>query len=242
MTLVYDKSFEGFLTLIYEVYYKKIKVTEILKDYPKTLILDDIIEIQTNEEKASKVLEALKNKFPKKAFQSILNIFMCDSYQFEKDLLTFIILGFKNINELFNINNSSVFFIQNLEKELFHVNHKMIAFVRFEELDDGILYSKVKCKFNLIYFLGKHFYKRFNNQRYIIHDIDRKIAFIKNDTFTGIKNISAYDIPKFSKDEEKFQKLWKSFFHAVSIEERKNTKHQKKVVPLLYRTYMNEFH
>ncbi|MDZ7819563.1 MAG: DUF4130 domain-containing protein [Aliarcobacter sp.] len=47
--------------------------------------------------------------------------------------------------------------------------------------------------------------------------------------------------PNYSQNEEKFQKLWKSFFNAVSIKERENKKLQQSQVPLIYRTYMSEF-
>ncbi|MFV0562139.1 TIGR03915 family putative DNA repair protein [Malaciobacter mytili] len=241
MILVYDKSFEGFLTLVYDVYYEKINVNTILKQLPSQLLLEEYKQIITNEEKALKVLNALKTRFPKNSFQIILNIFMCDTIEFELNLLYFIILGFKDIKELSNINNSFVFYIQNLEKELFRVNHKMTGFLRFEELEDKTLYAKLENKFNLVYFLGKHFSKRLNNQNFIIHDINRKIAFIRKENQNFMENIVSFEEPILSKEEERFKKLWNSFFSAVSIESRKNEKCQKNLVPLLYRTYMTEF-
>jgi len=241
MILVYDRTFEGFLTLVYDVYYEKLKPSEILYTQPKTLLLDEIKEIITNEQKANKVLKAIKNSFPKKTFELILNIFMCDSKEFEMDLLKYIILGFKDKNELFNINNFEVFYLQNLQKELFRSVHKMTGFTRFEELEDGTLYAKIETKFNMAYFLGRHFLKRLNNQKYIIHDIDRKIAFIKNDDFIGIQNIASFEEPTLSQDEEKFKKLWNTFFKSIAIETRENKKCQQNLVPLLYRTFMTEF-
>jgi len=117
----------------------------------------------------------------------------------------------------------------------------MTGFVRFIELEEGTLYAKVETKFNIVYFLGKHFLKRLNNQNFIIHDIKRELAFIKSDSFTGMQSVASFDIPQYSKDEEKFQKLWKTFFDSVAIESRRNEKLQSQWVPLIYRVYMNEF-
>ncbi|MBP7226991.1 MAG: TIGR03915 family putative DNA repair protein [Aliarcobacter sp.] len=241
MILVYDGSFEGFLSLVYEVYYKKLKPTKIYKTLPNEIIFEEILEIQTSEENSTKVLKAIKTKFPKPIVEKILNIFMCDSRAFEVALLEFIIIGFKDTKQLFNINNSSVFYLSNLEKELFKNVHKMYAFVRFEELDDDTLYAKLECKFNVVYFLAKHFLKRFNNQNFIIHDINRKIAFIKTKDDYSIQEVAFFDEPNYSTNEEKFQKLWKRFFKGVTIEERINPKLQQQLVPLIYRTYMSEF-
>ncbi len=241
MILVYDGTFEGFLSLVYEVYYKKLKPIKIYKTLPNEMIFEEILEINTSKDNAIKVLTAIKTKFPKELIQRILNIFMCDSKEFEMALLEYIIIGFKDFKQLYNINNSCVFYLNSLEKELFRLVHKMYAFIRFEELEDGTLYGKIESKFNVVYFLGKHFLKRFNNQNFIIHDLDRKLAFVKIDEEFSMQEVAYFDEPTFSSNEEKFQKLWKSFFKGVTIKERINLKLQQNLVPLVYRTYMSEF-
>lgn len=241
MILLYDGTFEGFLSLVYEVYYKKLKPIKIYKTLPNEMIFEEILEINSSKESGIKVLNAIKTKFPNELIQRILNIFMCDSKEFELYLLEYIIIGFKDSKQLYNINNSCVFYINNLEKELFRNIHKMTGFVRFEELDDKSLYAKVESKFNLVYFLGKHFLKRFNNQNFIIHDLNRKLAFVKIQNDFSVQEVAFFDEPNYSSSEQKFQKLWKSFFSAVAINERINPKLQRQMVPLLYRTYMSEF-
>ncbi|MCT7531100.1 TIGR03915 family putative DNA repair protein [Aliarcobacter cryaerophilus] len=241
MILVYDGSFEGFLSLVYEVYYKKLKPTKIYKTLPNEILFEEILEINSSKESGIKVLNAIKTKFPKEILEKILNIFMCDSKEFEMALLDYIIIGFKDSKQLYNINNSCVFYLNNLEKELFRVTHKLTGFIRFEELEDKTLYAKIESKFNVVYFLGRHFLKRFNNQNFIIHDINRKLAFVKMQNDFSVQEVAFFDEPNYSPNEEKFQKLWKSFFSGVTINERTNLKLQTQMVPLLYRTYMSEF-
>lgn len=238
---VYDGSFEGFLTLVHEVYYKKLSFSSIQKELPSGLFLDDFYLIKTDETKALAVLEALKKRFEKHHFESILVIFMCDRTSFEISLLEFIVLGFKDQKELQNINQTSVFTIQNLQRHYFRNYHKMSGFLRFRELEDGSLYAQLQNQFNLLYYLGKHFLKRFNNQTFFIHDVERSLVFIKNDTTRGVFEVKEFDLPNFSENEEKFQKLWKHFNESITIESRINEKLQKQLVPLIYRTYMNEF-
>ena len=241
MILLYDGTFEGFLSLVYEVYYKKLKPTKIYKTLPNEILFEEILEINSSKESGIKVLNAIKTKFPKEILEKILNIFMCDSKEFEMVLLEYIVIGFKDSKQLYNINNSCVFYLNNLEKELFRVTHKLTGFIRFEELEDKTLYAKIESKFNVVYFLGRHFLKRFNNQNFIIHDINRKIAFVKIENDFSVQEVAFFDEPNYSPNEEKFQKLWKSFFSGVTINERTNLKLQTQMVPLLYRTYMSEF-
>ena len=101
----------------------------------------------------------MKKDFSKDIVCKILNIFMCDTKEFEMALLEYIILGIQRYKTTFNINNSSIFYLETLEKELFRHVHKMTGFIRFEELEDGTLYAKIQTKFNVAYFLGKHFLK-----------------------------------------------------------------------------------
>mgnify|MGYP003611464453 FL=1 len=241
MILVYDGTFESFLSLVYEVYYKKLKPIKIYKTLPNEIIFEEILEIETSQDNVLKVLNAIKTKFPKEILEKILNIFMCDSKEFEMALLEYIIIGFKETKQLFNINNSCVFYLNSLEKELFRNIHKLTGFIRFEELEDATLYAKIESKFNIVYFLGKHFLKRFNNQNFIIHDLNRKLAFVKMQNDFSVQEVAFFDEPNYSSNEQKFQKLWKSFFSGVTIKERINSKLQQQMVPLIYRTYMSEF-
>lgn len=242
MIAVYDGSFEGFLTLVHSVYYKKLKITKITQIMPQTLFMGEVIEIESNEVNAMKVLQALKDRFEKRHLETILNTFMCDSLEFELDLLHFVMMGFRDQKQLLNINHTFVFTIQNYQKELFRLYHRMSGFIRFEELEDGTLYGKIDVKFNVLHLLGQHFLKRFNNQRFIIHDLKRQLAFIKSDEFVGVRSVLEFETPTLSADEAKFKKLWQSFFESVAIESRHNPKLQQQFVPLIYRTYMSEFY
>jgi len=241
MTLLYDGTFETFLTLVHEVYYKKISPNAILKKAPQALLFDTLHEVRYDEAKSLAVFEALQKEFSKENFERILHIFMCDGVSFEMDLLHYIITGFKSQRELQNITLPHVFRLHALQKELFHVYHKMSGFLRFEELEEGTLYAKLETKYSVLYFLGVHFSKRLNNQNFIIHDIPRALAFIHTQEFKGVQKVADFQTPQHSKEEEKFSRLWKSFFHNVAIKSRENKKLQRQTVPLLYRTCMTEF-
>lgn len=241
MILLYDGSFETFLTLVHEVYYKKLQPDAIVNQAPQTLLFESLYEVRYDEAKSLAVFEALQKRFTKENFERILHIFMCDGVSFEMDLLHYIITGFKSQRELQNITLAPILRLHTLQKELFHVYHKMSGFLRFSELEDGMLYAKLEAKYSILYFLGMHFSKRLSNQNYIIHDIQRSLAFIHTKEFKGVQKVAAFEAPELSDAEQKFSKLWKTFFESVAIKSRENKKLQKRTVPLLYRTYMTEF-
>lgn len=241
MVVLYDGSFEGFLTLVYEVYYAKLHVSAIVKKMPERLVFERVYEILSDETKATKVLNALQKHFTKERQRTIFNIFLCDTKAHELALLEYIRIGFKNPRLLGNITNPHLFYIQTLEKELLSLVHKMYGFTRFEELEDGTLYAKIETKFNILPFLGEHFSKRLGKIPFIIHDMTRSLAFVKDESSTQIHSIVSFDAPSYSQNEAHVKELWQRFFKATAIESRHNPKLQRTLVPLLYRTYMSEF-
>ncbi len=240
-TFLYDGSFEGFLTLIHESYLRKKSAHRIVRSAREWDLTDENISIVTNRTHAAKVLDALRTKFEKRYYARIFHIFMCDSEPFEKPLYDYIVLGFRDQRHLADITHPSIRYIENLAREYFRYLHKMYGFVRFEELADGMLYARIEGKFNIVAPLGAHFAKRLNPYNFIIHDTKRALAYWKNDTGGEIHEVAAFEQPLRSASEEKFQKLWKTFFDSVTIPARRNIKLQKKWVPLLYRRYMTEF-
>ncbi|MBE0490631.1 MAG: TIGR03915 family putative DNA repair protein [Sulfurospirillum sp.] len=241
MRIVYDGSFEGFLCVVYAVYYKKIRIQEIFTHSSFSLLSFDAYEIQTDTIQAKKVLNTLHARFEKTHYERITHIFLCDSVHVEKELLEYIILGFKDQKYLENITIPSIFRLHELQKEFFRLVHKMYGFVRFVELEDGNLYAKIETKFNVLPFLGKHFCKRLASNNFIIHDIKRKLAFVKSEKSTQMRVVQSFEEPTHSSDEAHFSNLWKVFFQSVAIKERENKKLQQNFVPLLYRKYMSEF-
>ncbi len=241
MTYVYDGSLEGFLTLVHQTYMTKKSATRIIKSPLEWNLVEETETIITNRTYAKKVLQSLQEKFEKRYFERIFHVFMCDTRSFERPLYDYIILGFRDRKNLADINHPSILYIEKLEKEYFRYLHKMYGFVRFEEIADGTLYTKIEGKFNILPLLGRHFMKRLDGQEFIIHDTQRNIALLsENSTFRIERVVESYEPPR-SMDEKKFQKLWKTFFKSVAIAERRNPKLQKQWVSLLYRRYMTEF-
>lgn len=241
MKVLYDGTFEGFLTLVYDVYYTKLRPDEILKHEPEVLLFEPLHTIFTDTHKANKVLLALQKQFTAENCKRIFHVFLCDSLLLEMELLEYISLGFKSQHELNNITRPAIFKLHSVEKELFRLTHKMYGFTRFEEIEDGTLYAKIETKFNVLPFLGEHFKKRLGTHAFIIHDLSRSLALIKNETSIHIHEVTSFDTPNLSKNERGVQQLWKTFFTHVAIQNRHNEKLQKNLVPLLYRTYMSEF-
>lgn len=113
--------------------------------------------------------------------------------------------------------------------------HHYLGFLRFSELDNGILFAKLQPKNNVLPILAEHFTNRLPLENFIIYDETHQLAVIHS-AGKGYLTIDATDMPleltkQISSKEETYQKLWKTFFHSIAIEARKNPKLQSQNIP-----------
>ena len=72
-TFLYDGTFEGLLTAIYDSFYSKVPPIGIFKsENYSALLLDEIIYIKTDEIKAKKVMNAIITKIDSKTLTKML--------------------------------------------------------------------------------------------------------------------------------------------------------------------------
>lgn len=124
------------------------------------------------------------------------------------------------------------------------INH-LLEFVRFKELEQGILFSKIGPKCNVVSFLMPHFSDRLPLENFIIYDEKRELYGVhpaKKDWYlvSGLE-ASMEGGFQFSKKEEQYQEIFTMFCRTIAIKERKNLKLQQQMLPLRFQEYMVEF-
>lgn len=105
-------------------------------------------------------------------------------------------------------------------------------------MENNLWYASIHPDNNVIEQVGQFLMKRFPKQNMILHDKNRNLAFLyncqnKND-YEIIQIPTNFKISSLSKEELLFQKLWKTFFQTISIEERKNSRLQMQYMPKKY--------
>ena len=89
-TLVYDGSFEGLLTCIFEVYEYKFSEVEIAeKKYFQESLLGQSKEVITDEEKAKRVWEGLKKKLSANGKRQFQHSFLSEQKNIGNILLSY---------------------------------------------------------------------------------------------------------------------------------------------------------
>ena len=118
-------------------------------------------------------------------------------------------------------------------------------FLRFQELDNGVLYSRIGPKNDVIAFIMPHFSDRLPIENFLIYDEKRNLFGIhpagKRWVLLRGEEADRSRQLTYSDEEPLYQEMFRKFCHAITIEERKNIKLQKGMLPLRFREYMVEF-
>ena len=174
--LFYDKTFEGFLTAVFETFEHKYSDVQIVhKDIFQNSFFAEPIEIITNSEKADRVLKRLEKQLGKEGIQQILHTFLSEDASREKILLQIIHYAVANPNQniLKDFSNPDVMQLAKLVKSVHRESHRMKAFIRFELLKDGIYFAQIFPDFDVLTLIIKHFKNRYQDQKWLIYDSKR---------------------------------------------------------------------
>lgn len=235
---IYDGSFDGLLSCIYEGFYNKKKpefIVRQLKYQPN--FLDEVINIKTNIKNSSKVLNAIKNKIGNTPLNNIYYAYLSEIYGSEMYIFQYLKLGFKVGRDVdLHLYNDAVLNIAKIYKKVTYEALRMKGFIRFKQIKNEIYYSSIEPEHDVLELIISHFCQRFKNENFIIHDIKRQKAALYNKSQCIITSMpeDIYNIIKKSVDDSFYENLWKSYYDSVTIKERINPKLQKRNMPQKY--------
>ncbi|MEO2605184.1 TIGR03915 family putative DNA repair protein, partial [Clostridium butyricum] len=124
--------------------------------------------------------------------------------------------------------------IDEIKKRVSFEAHKFKGFVRFKSIDNNFLYCSIEPDNNILELIGDHFMKRFSNEYWIIHDIYRNKAIIYDTNKYEIIELLQDDCKNLLDHKDEYSSLWKCYFKFTTIEERKNLRLQRQMMPKRY--------
>ena len=246
----YDGSFEGFLTVIFQIFERKAWPDKIVNEQHRQVSLfATLIYVPTDEQQAERVWQGLLKKISPAARSHLFKAFLSELPEVEIILYQYIRLAFAsalNIEE--NYAADCVRLVAQINKQVFRESHRMEAFVRFQKTADGLFCAGIEPDFNVIPLIQEHFTKRYADQRWLIYDLKRKYGIyydlteVKPVQFERVPLERNGNLPELVRDEHElvYQDLWQTYFNSVNIPERKNSKLHLRHVPLRYWRYLSE--
>ena len=115
--------------------------------------------------------------------------------------------------------------------------HRELEFLRFQELENGILLARIHPKNDILMYLGPHFSDRLPLENFLIYDMSRRKALFheRNKTWYLMNTLELDDQAgsRISTQEEYYQDLFRMFCRTISIQSRENRALQRQFLPYI---------
>jgi probable DNA metabolism protein len=119
--------------------------------------------------------------------------------------------------------------------------NRFMGFVRFVRVDEQGYAADIAPGPDILERLGNHFHERFQSQRFMIRDTQRRKILCSDEHGWWIVRLAPDDpMPPLPKDGV-IEELWKQYFKTIANPARKNLKLQQHFVPKKYRNNLTEF-
>lgn len=251
--LICEDSPEGIFTAIYEAYVLRVPHEQISLQIGETenfRLFSVYREIRPDEEKAQKVMRTLKRCFSKEEYSNLWMALATEDNRKANAVYKTVVRGLSRKRKgglLDHMTDDNVRTVVELSRRAWNEMHRMREFLRFAELENGMLYAVIAPKAGILPMVAAHFADRLPMENFLIFDESREIYAVhpagkewflmKGFAEKGEKDREI----ESSAAEEYYSELFRSFCHSISIESRKNLKLQQNMLPLRFRPYMVEF-
>lgn len=266
--LLCEDSLEGVFTGIYKAYERKenhreCKIrTGLVDNYE---LFAEYVEIEPEEELAKKVSRTICRDLGMEAYLSVCQALATEDSDKADAVYHMVVEGLKLHREsrqrnpgchaslkaisaggiMGNLTDPYIRKVFELSRSANFEILRMKQFLRFQELENGILFAKIGPKCNILSFIAPHFADRLPLENFVIYDDIRQLFVVHpagKDWFmvTG-EHYNEEMTKRFSEKEKQYEELFTHFCHTIAIKERKNLNLQRQMLPIRFREYMVEF-
>lgn len=242
--VIYDGSFDGLLTAIFDIYERNITDADIQPQrLQSSSLFGGNIDVVTDKQKSSRVWKGLEQKISHRARLQVYKAFLSETKGIENTLYRYMRHAFSSKHSIeTDFANPDVNAVQEISRKVHKEKHRMEAFVRFQQMKDGLYYALVQPDYNVLPLISRHFEDRYADQRWLIYDSFRKYGIYYNlETVEEVQLLFSEQAPDglptaslYDESEDLYQRLWQQYFSSVNIAARKNTKLHLQHMPKRY--------
>lgn len=245
LCISYDSSFDGFLSVVFEIYRQRLDVAEILPDRIPAQPMDMFTQpfrVETSEESARRLKRAITNA----AGADILNlldiVFRSEEPGVEMMIYAYLRKLFSGVDPNYGKNPTSAEMLplymiaQSVRREA----GDMRGMVRFAKTSDGTYFAEIEPKYDILSLLVWHFKGRFANERWAIYDSKRKYGVYYDGHSASEVYIPNLEAITADTPPDTITQLWKDYYDAISIKERENPRLLRRCLPVHYWKHLPE--
>lgn len=210
-------------------------------------LFSEYIPVTPSTEKTKKVVDTLLTRFGRQFYESIYQAAMSGEAHSGKkmdkaDAIYETILLALSCGDgqkvLLSLGEPCVYRIFELCRSTNREACHHLEFLRFSELENGVLFAEIHPKDHVLPYVSEHFTDRLPQENFIIYDATHQMASVhaasKNFLLIDAADLDLDKIKRYSDNESEYRKLWLTFFDHIAIEARKNPGLQQQLIPKRY--------
>ncbi|MBW4085070.1 TIGR03915 family putative DNA repair protein [Paenibacillus sp. S150] len=240
LAYTYDGSFEGLLCCVFESYQWKEVPLAIHSEGEKQGLLLESKWIDTDSSKAERVLKSIPLRICPEAAELVRLGFWTCTPDKELLLLNFLYLGFAHGRKVMNmLADDTVNALHKAVQQLQREGHHYLGFVRFS-VYGPVMAAVIEPRGFVLPVIQEHFCDRFHGESFMIYDKTHSMALIHQPGQQAIIPLDEWVPPEPDAAEEEYRRLWKGFYHAIGIKERRNDRLRSSLMPKRYWKHLPE--
>lgn len=249
-TFVCEDSISGVFSGIYEVWagkYDRSIVKLKAGDIDNYELFMEYRYIKNDMQLALKVSNTIKRRFGEEVYEMICYALWSSGEDKADVVYQMIRYGIENncgVQLKNHLTHSAIQRVFQLYRSVYNEAHHYLGFLRFAELENGVLYGEIRPKNQVLEAVAVHFADRLPGESWIIHDSIRRRAVVHQafSQWLVVDEQLVLDVIQkpWNHSEAEFRQMWKSFCETISIEARTNLKLQRQNLPLRFRETMVE--
>lgn len=243
MVFLYDGTYPGFLTAVYEIYHKGTShLVGIRKEGREYTLFGNEIHVETSFLKAEKVAISFGSCCGKEALRWMYRAFLAEEEGKEMKIFYFLRRGFKLKKGIYRKQREPwVMDILKLCQKVGNEMDKFRGILRFSELEDGLLFAEIQPTHHILPLLAPHFADRFSTKRWAIYDRNRHEAVVYEKGKVSFVFVEKEEMNlTYSRGEEDFRQMWRNYYRHMGIEERRNPGVRMNFIPKKYWAHLTE--
>ncbi len=246
-----EDSLEGVCSAIYRAYEEHTdhRDTWIRVDQ-ELMLFGEYIPVDTDPERAEKVLRTLRRRFGQENYGDLCMALTTPDPEKAQAVYQTVVYGLRARPPLGHLldhqTDSYVLKTFQLAQKAGRELSQLREFLRFRELERGILYAENQMKNQVLPYLMVHFADRFPQEDFAIRDIGRGVLGVHPAGgqwyLTDSRELlAAMGQAAYSPQEMAYEELFCWFCHKIAIKERRNIGLQNQMIPKRFQKYTIEF-
>ena len=240
-TWLYDGSFEGLLTTL-AILFENGEAPGALEVGLDSLPLFGPAErVVTDEKKAVAFLEFVRKQVSTDVVRHIVRVGMADRLSVGLPVYRFLRLALEHGSTVVSYHaHPDVRAVYEISAAVGREIHRLKGLLRFRETEDGWLWGPIAPDHNVTAAVAQHFRFRMPAERWVIHDVVRRIAIAwDGHDWVEREHLDPRSI-RLSAREKEVQEWWRIFYREIAIGNRTNARLQAQNMPRRYWMYLIE--